>query len=126
MNERIKLLRQHLEMTMEEFGAKLGVTKTTISRWEKGERAISEQTVKLLCNEFNVNEDWLRTGTGGDENMFIPDDMLKYVQLGRSAKTPNEFRDFLTQLMASLPSEVCDYLYDEFKRFADGYKKRNS
>lgn len=35
---------------------------------ESGENSPSEQTVKLICQEFNVNEDWLRTGNG---EMFV-------------------------------------------------------
>lgn len=121
--ERIKTIRKSLKLTMEQFGKRIGVTKSTISNIENGNRNATDHMIKSICREFNINEDWLRTGAGGDENMFIPNDMLKYVQLGQAPKTPNEFRDFLTQLMASLPNEVCDYLYDEFKRFADEYKK---
>lgn len=121
--ERIKTIRKSLKLTMEQFGKRIGVTKSTISNIENGNRNATDHMIKSICREFNVNEDWLRTEAGGDENMFIPNDMLKYVQLGQAAKTPNEFRDFLTRLMASLPNEVCDYLYDEFKRFADEYKK---
>lgn len=124
MNTRIKTLRKRLDLTLEELGTKLGVTKTTVSRWEKGERTISEQTIKLICNELNVNEDWLRTGAGGDENMFVPDDALKYIKMGKAARTPNEFREFLVQIMESLPDEYCDFLYEEFKRFAENQAKK--
>lgn len=124
MNTRIKALRKRLNLTLEEFGNKLGVTKTTVSRWEKGERTVSEQTIKLICNELNVNEDWLRTGSGGEDNMFIPDDALKYIKMGKAARTPNEFREFLVQIMESLPDEYCDFLYEEFKRFAENQAKK--
>lgn len=64
MNEQIKELRKVLNLTLDDLGERLGVTKAAVSRWEKGERSISEQTIKLICSEFNVNENWLRTGKG--------------------------------------------------------------
>ncbi len=126
-NERVKIIRKSLNLTMEKFGERLGVGKTAISGIETGRRNLTEQMTKAICREFNVNEDWLRTGAGGDENMFIPDDARKYLDIGKAARTPNEFRNFLVQVMSTLPDEYCDFLYAEFKRFSEHYEqeKRN-
>jgi len=35
--EEIKFIRERLGMTQEEFARKIGVTITTISRWERGD-----------------------------------------------------------------------------------------
>ena len=67
-NERIKKLRTTLGLTLEKFGSRLGVGKTAISNIENNKRGITEQMRKAICREFNVNEDWLRYGTG---EMFI-------------------------------------------------------
>lgn len=64
MNERIRELRKHLNLTLEEFGKKVGVTKAAIGRIEKGERSVTGQMFLSICREFNVNEEWLRTGEG--------------------------------------------------------------
>ena len=64
MNERIKDLRKALGLTLEKFGDALGVTKTAISRLESGERGVTEQMFKSICRDFEVNEEWLRTGEG--------------------------------------------------------------
>lgn len=64
MNERIRELRKHLNLTLEEFGKKVGVTKAAIGRIEKGERSVTDQMFLSICREFNVNEEWLRTGDG--------------------------------------------------------------
>ena len=124
MNERLRILRKRLGMSQEAIGEKLGVTKTAVSKMELGTYQITDTMVKLLCSKFNVNEDWLRTGSGGDENMFVPDDALKYIKMGKAARTPNEFREFLVQIMESLPDEYCDFLYEEFKRFAENQAKK--
>lgn len=62
--ERVKAVRKELSLTLEKFGAKLGVGKTAISKIEKGERALTEQMMKSICREFNVSYDWLLSGDG--------------------------------------------------------------
>ena len=64
MNERLKAIRKSLSLSQESFGKKLGVTGTAISRIEIGNRAVTEQMVLAICREFNINEEWLRTGFG--------------------------------------------------------------
>lgn len=70
MNERIKELRKELGLSQESFGERLKITKASVSRIESGINNPSDQTIKLICSEFHVNENWLRTGDGGIENMF--------------------------------------------------------
>lgn len=64
MKDRLKLLRKTLGITLEEFGTKVGVTRSAIGRLEKGERNITEQMLISICREFNVNKEWLCSGTG--------------------------------------------------------------
>ena len=68
MNERIKLLRKTLKLSGEKFGEKLGVKRSAISDLETGRNNLSEQMLLAICREYNVNEEWLRTGEG---EMFI-------------------------------------------------------
>ncbi len=62
MNKRIKELRKYLGLTLEDFGKKLGVTRSAIGHIESGARNVTDQMVLSICREFNVNESWLRTG----------------------------------------------------------------
>lgn len=64
MNERIKEVRQYFKLTLEEFGRRIGMTKSGLSKVERGENGTTEQTITSICREFNVNETWLRTGAG--------------------------------------------------------------
>ena len=82
--ERIKEIRKTLGLTLEKFGEKLGVTKTAISRIEKGERGLTEQMTKSICREFNVDYIWLTTEQG---KMFVEND--------------NEFRKKIDRIMTS-------------------------
>lgn len=65
MNERIAELRKKfLKLSMEEFGKRIGISKSAVNQIEKGINNPSEQTISLICREFNVTGTWLRTGEG--------------------------------------------------------------
>lgn len=68
MNERIRKLRKHLDMTQREFGERLGIKGNTIANYELGRNEPIDAVISLICREFNVNEEWLRNGTG---EMFV-------------------------------------------------------
>lgn len=71
INERIRDLRKSLKLSQEEFGNRLGVTKASISRLESGINNVTEQMIKSVCREYNVNYAWLKEGVG---EMFISSD----------------------------------------------------
>lgn len=119
MNDRIKLLRQNLDMKQEDFGKKINLTKFAISNYENGRTGIPERVINDICREFSVNENWLRTGTGGDENMFIPEDMKYFQNVGKLGNEKNEFKKFYLNMMMGLPDEFWEYVYKEFKKFEE-------
>ena len=75
MYERIKDLRKnHLKLSQEAFGGRLGVSRSVINNIERNALARPDQKlslIKLICKEFSVNEDWLLNGS---EPMFIEPD----------------------------------------------------
>lgn len=75
LNERLKKLRKKLDMTQQEFADKMGIPRNNIAGYETGKRNPSDAVISLICKtdlpNGKVNENWLRTGEGGDENMFI-------------------------------------------------------
>ncbi len=121
MNERIRKLRKELNLTMDAFGAQIGVAKSTISNIENGNRAPTEHMIKTICltswNGKFVNDDWLRTGAGGDDNMFISNDMEHILRAGSLSSEKNEFKKFFLNMMMDLPDEYWNYIYNEFKKF---------
>lgn len=64
MNTRIKEIRESRNLTQEEFGKKIGSARNTIANYENGNRNPSNSVILSICREFNVNEEWLRTGQG--------------------------------------------------------------
>ena len=97
--ERINNVRKSLNLTLEKFGENLGVTKTAISRIEKGERSCTEQMAKSICREYSVDYDWLITGDG---EMFIETDDNISELIDRIMFGENEFHKNLFKVFARL------------------------
>ena len=64
VNERIKEIRQTAGLTQAEFAEKINLSRNYVAMMEIGQREPSARTISDICSEFNVNEAWLRTGTG--------------------------------------------------------------
>ena len=64
MNERIKYIRKSAGLTQAEFGERIGITFSSVSLLEKGKNNPSEQTIREICREFDVNKVWLLYGKG--------------------------------------------------------------
>lgn len=68
MNERLRILRETLNLSQEALGDKINVTRSHVSSLEKGKRSITDRIITDICREFNVNEEWIRNGIG---EMFV-------------------------------------------------------
>lgn len=100
INERIKEIRKALNLTLDKFGERIGVKKAAVSRWENGDK-IADRMILSICREFNVNEEWLRNGTG---EMFLQRDKLQVISefAADMIKEPNSFKTRLFEAMATL------------------------
>lgn len=64
INDRVKILRKELGLTLDKFGEHLGVKKSTLSNIENNRYGVTDQMIKSICREFNVDYIWLTTGEG--------------------------------------------------------------
>ena len=64
MKTRFKQIRAYYGLSQAQFAQKLNMSPGFISNVETGRSDISDATVHAICEAFNVNEDWLRNGTG--------------------------------------------------------------
>ena len=82
MNERIKQLRKVLDLTQQKFADKLGVKRNTVGQWECGINALTDRVIFSICREFDVSEEWLRTGEGEMfEQLTEQQKIMKYTAL---------------------------------------------
>lgn len=102
--ERVLEIRKVLGLTMDKFGEKLGVQKSAISKIEKDKVNLSDQMVKLICREYNVNYDWLMDEDG---EMFsnlpqtVLDELCSQYEL-------DDLDRFIVELYVGLPKDVRD------------------
>lgn len=64
MNERIKKIIAELGLKKVDFANRLHISQPFASELCSGAKAPSDRTIKDICREFGVNEEWLRTGEG--------------------------------------------------------------
>lgn len=91
INERIKKVFDTLNMSQSDFARKINVTPAYV--WKilnKNDSPPSDRLIEDICQKFLVNESWIRTGEGGDENMFLKefleDEYMAYVtEIGNGA-----------------------------------------
>ncbi len=120
MNNRIKELRLDLGLSQESFGKQIKIGRSSVSKIESGENNPSDQTISLICKEFNVNEEWLRTGKGGDENRYVQATPYQkaYNRFGyimeNSSPSKKAALSMLLELLYTVPDDAWNSIMEEF------------
>lgn len=117
-NNRVREIRKSLNLTMEKFGEPLGVKKSAISNIENGSRGLTDQMIISICREYNVNEDWLRTGSG---EMFVPltrDEQIEVFMGEVLRDEPGDFRRRLISVLSRLTESEWELLEKKLKEIA--------
>ena len=70
IGNRILQVRKENELSQDDFGKKIGLSRSIIGCYEKNLRNVSDRAIRDICMNFNINEDWLRYGKG--EKYLIP------------------------------------------------------
>lgn len=120
MKDRIKKVRKHFEMTQNEFGNKIGVSRDAIAGYERGVK-IPEPTIKLICKEFNVDYFWLTEGIG-DMIADIPDTLLDSIAL--EYKLTDEYKAILKAFL-EVPNDQKPIIQNFFLSIAKNAEKKD-
>lgn len=110
MKDRFKELRKELNVTQQEFADKLKISRNFVAQIEMGSKVPSDRTIDDVCREFNVNEEWLRTGNG---DMFVPgikDKQISAMLADVMKSGEDSFRHRLVPALARLDDEGWDNL----------------
>lgn len=101
MKTRLKILRQNLKLTQQEFADRIGIKRNSYANYEIGRNVPIDVVLKSICREFNVNEQWIRSGYG---DMFIPDTSDKISEIIKIYNCDRAEATFVHEFM-SLKSE---------------------
>ena len=100
MNERIKEIRKHFNLSQKAFAESLGISDAAVSKIESGINNPAENTIRLICATYNVNYLWIVEGRG---DMLIPLDTDKLVDKYMAGES--EFAKSIMKAFAKLPDE---------------------
>lgn len=123
--ERIREVRKALGLTLEKFGEKIGMKKNSVSQLENGKNSVTEQVVKAICREYNVDYMWLTTGDG---EMFIDNDDDFIERIDRIMAGEDEARKNLFKFMLELSDDdiaALDRLMKKAIEFAQNNKEKD-
>lgn len=107
-------------MTQTEFASRIGSVQNTVTGYESGRRNPSAPVIALICKEFNVNEEWLRTGEG---EMFNPAPTDVLDRLAREYKLSNAAYIVVEKFVNLRPekrNELIDFFFDVSKAIMEG------
>lgn len=111
VHERVKQVRKENGLTLEKFGERIGIKKTSMSQIETGRSNPSDQTIRSICREFGIREEWLRTGEGemtAPESSFSLDE---YAQQNGASELEREF----IRLYLEMPQEIRQTMISHFR-----------
>jgi transcriptional regulator with XRE-family HTH domain len=123
MKNRILKIRKDSKLNQEDFGLRLNLTKNYISLIETGNRIPSDRTISDICREFNVNEDWLKNGTG---DMYKEKDGSFSELLVESEDSDDDFIKSLITVYIGLDEDSKSALRKIAKGMAEKYKSREN
>lgn len=130
ISDRIKNLRKELNLKQSDFANKIGIKQAAISAIEKGIRNVTDRIINDICREFNVNEEWLRNGTG---EMFAPTfndkldqlaseynfSKLEYTFFSSYLKLDEKKREAVTEFLESIVKQGSEIFNDEITATTD-------
>ena len=107
INERIKQLRFKLELSQLKFSKQIFISQSSYGEIETGVRKVNDRIIQLICSQFNVNKEWVKTGEGEIFNNQPPDINLDHlIDIYKQLEKP--LQDFLIE-----QSEILLKLHDE-------------
>lgn len=123
IGERIKEVRKAQKITQQAFADAIGLKRNTIANYEIGNVDPSDRTISDICREFDVNEEWLRTGAG---EMFKPksrnEELFEFATKVAEGD-PGSIQTQLLAVMARLTDEQWEVLAQVAEEFVEETKK---
>lgn len=108
VNQRIKQLRQTLNLSQAKFAKAISISNGYIAGIELENRNVNDRIIKLICITFNVRENWLRTGEG---------DMFE--------EEPNHLFELATASFKELKPEYQEYILMQIDQLLDIQNREN-
>lgn len=100
----------------------MNIGRGTLANYEVGRNEPIDAVIALICREFNVDEEWLRTGEG---EMFIQktrsDEIAAFV--GDILRDESDFRQRFISVLARMTTDEWKLLERKVLELAEEIKK---
>lgn len=121
MHSRIHDIRKSLGLSQSDFGARIGLSRDSIANIEGNRTEIKDVVIKLICREFNIDEEWLRTGEG---EMYSPQtrnqEIIEFANQVMAEEDESFRKRFVTALAKAKPE-----FWDELDKILDEALKKD-
>lgn len=97
MKDRIRMVREHYNLSLTKFAESLGLTVSAVSLYESGKRIPSNAVLSSISKVYRISLAWLKTGEGPME-----DPMADEASLDRLTETYHSLPDRLRNLVDAL------------------------
>lgn len=116
LHERIKFIRDSLDLSRSAFGKSLGVSGDTVNNWERDRVEIKDYILNLICKTFRVNYFWL-TEEKGEPFIGVPDIIMDDVieEYGLDDTDRSLIEEYV-KLPPSSRTIIKEYLMNIFKK----------
>ncbi|MCX4347228.1 MAG: helix-turn-helix transcriptional regulator [Lachnospiraceae bacterium] len=138
IGERIGELIEALGIKKVRFAERLKIDQSYVTQLTTGKRKPSDRTISDICREFNVQEEWLRNGSGKmfidfteDEfskaaaalsnDMFVRSLIVEYWKLDEDNK--QLFRNFIHKLSENMKEQEHSEKEKTVEELEEEYKK---
>ncbi|BCJ98078.1 helix-turn-helix domain-containing protein [Anaerocolumna chitinilytica] len=107
VNKRIKTLRKdYLNLTQEQFSDAISISRANLGSIEVGRINVTDRVIQDVCREFNVNEEWLRSGIGNPIiEMSRDDELAAWTGAVLNPNNNNEFMKKFVHMLSKLKEE---------------------
>lgn len=117
LSDRIKCVREASGLNQTEFGKRIEIGSSGMSKLEKGINNPADRTIRLICSEFGINRHWLETGEG---EMRDPQRTSDIELLAQAATGQCEAKKIILRAVASMPDDllvkILEYLNEAQKK----------
>ena len=117
LSDRIKCVREASGLNQTEFGKRIEIGSSGMSKLEKGINNPADRTIRLICSEFGISRHWLETGEG---EMRDPQRTSDIELLAQAATGQCEAKKIILRAVASMPDDllvkILEYLNEVQKK----------
>jgi transcriptional regulator with XRE-family HTH domain len=122
MKDRISFMISQIGVTKTEFAKTIRVSQGFVSQLCSGASSPSDRTIELICQQYGVNEVWLRTGEGEPfQEKTREEEIMRFAV--QTVKGSNEFRKALAAMLSRMTPDDWENLERLYDMFTEEYKK---